>query len=651
MTAVASWTGDVPSRDLPDRRSCPDWALVACDVEASGLFVDDGARVSIVSVAWREGGDGAIRSLVFPFDQGTLDKVDLPKRWQGDGMFGPGCDNLDTDEWVALMRWLSGHRLVNQNWKYDQHIIDAGIRGREGSTGGKLAADAWHWDTMIGTWLLYPREKQIGLKPTCNRLYGETETDEAKQLAKWLERHFPKWEPRYDLAPWDLIGPYAGKDAELALRLAEDQIDATDQSVVGWDIMEREQALVHVLYRMERRGIGYDVAAAQREMNRLSDLIDRAERQVKDELGIMRVTVPAVKNRLFGTGPDSLGVVPPGPKASLSAADVRVLVARGTRGMAAYSEWAKLVSARDKWYDAWWRLVGDDGRLRTSFRQCKTENTRGDKVAGTVSGRLAVERVQLHAIPHDYQLPPGLAPVRSFMRERDGCVLFEADLSQAEMRVAASVAECARLTAAFEAGLDAHDTTTQLVWNIGPDDPDWKRNRNVAKRLNFGTVYGAGAQTIADQVLLYTGIEMTKEEATVLLTRFRSVYPEIQRTARRLERQWVNRGYIVLAGGRKRWFTDDERANFEERKAFNAAIQGGVAEGMKIAMLRIEAELPGVLLGQIHDSLIGRARAGDEDRVIERVKAITCDTFNELFRVPFLMDHKIWWRTSQVRVA
>ena len=74
--------------------------------------------------------------------------------------------------------------------------------------------------------------------------------------------------------------------------------------------------------------------------------------------------------------------------------------------------------------------MGGDGRIRTSFRQTKV-----------VSGRLSVERVQLQAIPHDYQLGTlGVEGVRSFFKPDDGFELWEVDISQAEIRVATAVA-------------------------------------------------------------------------------------------------------------------------------------------------------------------------------------------------------------------
>jgi DNA polymerase I-like protein with 3'-5' exonuclease and polymerase domains len=214
------------------------------------------------------------------------------------------------------------------------------------------------------------------------------------------------------------------------------------------------------------------------------------------------------------------------------------------------------------------------------------------------------------------------------------------------MRVAAAVSGCAALIQAFEEGLDAHDTTTRLVWAIDERHPEWKRNRNVAKRLNFGTVYGAGARTIADQVLQFTGIEMAESEAQALLTRFRSVYPEIPRASRRFEREWQRRGFLVLPGGRRRYLTVEERDRFEQRKAFNAMIQGGVAEGMKIAMIEVERQLPGMLLGQVHDSLIMREPEDQAGAQVAKACDITTEVFTALFGVPFTMDQKRWWPST-----
>src|SRR5690348_3159581 len=109
--------------ELPER---VDGGLVVFDVEASGLFPDDGARISIVSAAYAV--DGQRQTVVFPFDQGPV---------PGKPGAGPAslfddercAPNLGIEEWDALCGWLKGKRLVGHNVLYDVRMMRAGLRG------------------------------------------------------------------------------------------------------------------------------------------------------------------------------------------------------------------------------------------------------------------------------------------------------------------------------------------------------------------------------------------------------------------------------------------------------------------------------------------------------------------------------------------
>ena len=196
-----------PSEVLPD---LPQHHLVAFDTETSGLFVDDGARVSIVSVAWCDDDEAPLETMhsyVFPFDQGTLDKVNLPRKFQGDGMFGT-VDNLPLEELDFLAGWLHENDLTAHNAKFDCHIMAAGHRKH--GPGWDLEPDVV-WDSQIVQVLLDPRENS-SLKPTAERLNllpGQDERIGEVRLKAWLAKHCTQDNPRYDLAPWDVIAPYA----------------------------------------------------------------------------------------------------------------------------------------------------------------------------------------------------------------------------------------------------------------------------------------------------------------------------------------------------------------------------------------------------------------------------------------------------------
>lgn len=156
--------------------------------------------------------------------------------------------------------------------------------------------------------------------------------------------------------------------------------------------------------------------------------------------------------------------------------------------------------------------VDDDGRMRPQYLQ----------VVGTNTGRLASRN------PNAQNFTPLLKP---FVRPPDpGRVFIHADLSQAELRYLAQVAEDGPLRAAFARGDDVHVTTAATMFGFDPDhlraaDPSrFKRLRQIAKALNFGIAYGSGPAALA-RSLTAEGAETSIEEAKQLLAQYRATYP------------------------------------------------------------------------------------------------------------------------------
>ena len=156
--------------------------------------------------------------------------------------------------------------------------------------------------------------------------------------------------------------------------------------------------------------------------------------------------------------------------------------------------------------------VDDDGRLRPQYLQ----------VVGTNTGRLASRN------PNAQNFTPRMKP---YVRPPDEDRVFvHADLSQAELRYLAQVADDAPLRAAFARGDDVHATTAATMFGFDPDalqrdDPDrFKHLRQIAKALNFGIAYGSGAAALA-RSLTAEGSPTTVDEASELLAHYRRTYP------------------------------------------------------------------------------------------------------------------------------
>lgn len=156
--------------------------------------------------------------------------------------------------------------------------------------------------------------------------------------------------------------------------------------------------------------------------------------------------------------------------------------------------------------------IHDDGRLRPQYLQ----------VVGTNTGRLASRN------PNAQNLSPLMKPY--FRPPTPDRVFVHADLSQAELRYLAQVADDAPLREAFARGVDVHVSTAASMFGVDPealqvDDPArLKHLRQIAKALNFGIAYGSGASALA-RSLTAEGSPTTVDEADRLLAQYRRTYP------------------------------------------------------------------------------------------------------------------------------
>ena len=201
----------------------------------------------------------------------------------------------------------------------------------------------------------------------------------------------------------------------------------------------------------------------------------------------------------------------------------------------------------------------------------------------------------------------------------------------------------AALLEAFRNGEDIHARTAALVYDLTPDQvsPDQRRN---AKTINFGLIYGMGAQKLAQELKISTN-EAKEFIARYFerLTGLKEFYEEVEAGAKR-------QGYVTTLGGRRRLLPDIHSANGQNyalarRQAINTVIQGSAADIIKLAMLAVahDAELKRLdarLLLQVHDELLMEAPTEAATAVGERVAALMSGVMpgGAALSVPLVVD-------------
>lgn len=580
---------------------------VVVDTETNGAHFDEGGYVSSVGVGWWED-DGTRTIHTFTFDQGPGSHKEggsQPKLFDVDHL---EC-NRPPWEFAELVEWLSHQWLIMHNAKFDLAMLRAGSRGEYNGaaweTRGVDLTERLVWDTMLGQRVAEPLE-QMGLKPTAARLWGET-NDEQRALKPWLPRGMAY---RYDLVPWDVMEPYLWKDIELTMRLYERQEAFSREGGLNGELLLREVDLCKVLTGMERRGVGVNTAEALEAKGQLDDLM-------ADLKAAMPFDVTPAKAKAWFFGEQNM--LPHCGPDNLRKCCVRELIAQGSTVAEQYELHEKLKTLRGRYYVAMTELPGEDGRLRTDFRQ-----------TGTVTGRLSSSRVNLQAIPHDGRFEGiDLPPPRQLFTAKPGHVLVEMDLSQAELRVAAKLSGCKVLLDAYREGADVHQLTAD---NLGVSRP-------LGKRANFALLYQIGVSTFIGDLDKTVGIKLARHEGEAVVNGWRELYPEIPEANRKAEAAMIQRGFVkILASGGRRFFGPTEHTY----KAFNAVVQGNIAEQVKTMMITIDQRWPESLLLQIHDSVIVELPEDSWEETAEEMRILWETMASLTFDISMPVDMKRW---------
>ena len=255
-----------------------------------------------------------------------------------------------------------------------------------------------------------------------------------------------------------------------------------------------------------------------------------------------------------------------------------------------YRQYAKL---RSTYCDGLLKVIGPDGRVRTSFQ-----------MTVTATGRLSSTEPNLQNIPT--RTPLGSELRRMFVPER-GNVLVDADYSQIELRLLAHIADDKTMQQAFLSGEDIHTVTASQVFGVPVGDVT-KQMRSHAKAVNFGIVYGISAFSLAQDIGV--SVYEAKEYIQNYLERFSGVRRYMTEIVEKAKEQ----GYVETLLHRRRDLPELTASNFAtrsfgERVALNMPIQGTAADVMKLAMVRVfdrlRREAPQArLLLQVHDELI-----------------------------------------------
>ena len=370
-----------------------------------------------------------------------------------------------------------------------------------------------------------------------------------------------------------------------------------------------ELPLTAVLAAMEDAGIKIDTYRMGEITARLDDRVEELESRAYELAGgeFMLGSTQQLARVLF----EELGLTPGRKGKTGYSTDTRVLrtIRHDHPIVEVIEEWRELTKLLNTYLRPLPSLLGEDGRLHTHFNQA---------VAAT--GRLSTSNPNLQAIPIRTELG---REIRSAFVAEPGHRLVSADYSQVELRILAHVSGEPKLREAFARGEDIHAATAAEV--LGKDQATLtKDERNIAKMVNFGIIYGISSFGLSEN------LEIPRDEAQTYIDTYLARFPLVQDFIQRTIEQAGRDGYVTTLLGRRRPVPEIRASNRQtrslgERLAVNSVMQGTAADIIKIAMVNIYRRLrdegrSSRLVLQVHDELLVEAPDAEVSTIKELVR-------------------------------
>lgn len=412
----------------------------------------------------------------------------------------------------------------------------------------------------------------------------------------------PTYAPKYSLADvafraFNLkMSDNLGEAADLTQRVSSklrDQVAAAGLRKVYDDI---DLPMSPVLARMEAAGIKIDTEVLAEMSHRLERDASQKAREIWEKCGIeFNISSPkqlgdVLFNKLNLPKPVKYGK----GKTISTAVDVLEGLAADHDVPRMVLDYRQLTKLKSTYVDALPALLNPaTRRLHTTFN-----------MAGSATGRLSSINPNLQNIPIRTELG---REIRAAFVAEPGNLLLAADYSQIELRLLAHFSEDPLLLEAYRTGQDIHTLTASQVFGVPAGEVDAEHRRR-AKAVNFGIVYGLSAFGLSQQI----GID--QKEAKRFIDAYFEKYAGVRTFIDRTLEQARAELKVTTLFGRVRPIPDMQSKNwnlrgFAERTAVNTPLQGTAADLIKLAMIRIDAELrqrklKSQMLLQVHDELV-----------------------------------------------
>jgi len=431
-----------------------------------------------------------------------------------------------------------------------------------------IALEGLHFDIMVAAYLINSSKPEYGLADLAldylDEPLGKTKTDNLKGLS-WLVKLKPRLEKElYDKALFKLF-------TELEMPLVEVLADMEfagiklDLKVLSELSQDLERRLIKLIENI------YELSGCQFNIN--------SPKQLRGIL-FEKLKLPVIKKSKTGPSTDE---------------EVLRKLADRHQLPKLLLEYRQLTKLKSTYIDALPELIDPKtGSVHTCFNQ-----------TGTETGRLSSSNPNLQNIPVKTDI--GRKIRLAIIATGKDDYLLSCDYSQIELRILAHLSQDENLIAAFKEDKDIHRITASLIYGLAENDID-DNMRNVAKRVNFGIVYGLTSYGLSRD------LNIPQDQAQMFIEQYFLRYPKVKDYIAAQINKAQKEGFVTTILGRRRYIPEINNKNqairqFAERRAVNTPIQGSASDLIKLAMVKIhhdikEKRINSKMILQIHDELL-----------------------------------------------
>ncbi|MCL2065511.1 MAG: DNA polymerase I [Candidatus Cloacimonetes bacterium] len=502
------------------------------------------------------------------------------------------AENLNTDEVLSVFKnFLIGKIIIGHNLKYDiQVLYSYGFEIEKiisDKTNSNLFTDCNIFDTMLAAYLLDPGKNEYSLDDCAKRELGYVMKPISDLIGKG------KKQISFAMVNVHEACEYAAEDAWITYclyKIYEKRLLALNLYDLFINI---EIPLIFTLAYMEKQGVNIDVFELNKLNEEVSNQIEVLIQKIYQSAGeVFNINSPQQLSHILF---EKLKIDPLKKIKTGFSTDIEVLESLADKHEIArlMIDYRHLTKMKNTYIESLPTLVNPQTkRIHTSFNQTITS-----------TGRLSSSNPNLQNIPIKTDLGK---KIRNTFTTSNDKLIISADYSQIELRLLAILSNDESMINAFKQDIDIHTNTAAKVFKKDKENVD-KNERRKAKAINFGIIYGMGANSLSKE------LSIGLAEAKDFINNYFNHFPTIQSFIENQKRKAHQNGYVETIYHRRLYLneinTQNQRLVSEaERIAINMPIQGSAADIIKIAMINIYQKIKNrndlKMLIQVHDELV-----------------------------------------------